>query len=476
MPATLEDLRETLTAASGAVSLVPKIIDRLLLEYVRKYSPLYKAIPRKTWLTDTYYFNQRNALPPAQFTTEAPSTTDVAAGQSNYVQNKFLIKHLQSQIDVSTFAAKVAIVNGNLFDLELSGAAKAMMWLEAMAHLWGSAAATLNTKRPQWDGLDVQLGTSSQNKLDAGNAALTLQMLDSTIDAVKTVVAEELDSNWFFLLTPKMQSRLNGLFVAQQRFNEGLTKIFSRDDYGIPGAVVGDNMLAADAGFEVQTYRGIPLVFSSFLSSQGTMGAITTVDGGGSGSQLANQAYYYMLEAVTQYGISVASAEANVTPTAGHNVTVSWSTPTITDVFGNTIPILSYRLFRSNAASNASGTESLYAIIPAKDGSDNPVTSFSDTGIPSTSSSLFATYATQSAGAAAAPDGVTFPRTTSTTEDIFLVPRDPEYMLVAVVNEIQSQMLAPVNARTRQFALTSDMALALRAPFFGAKLGRVKTA
>jgi hypothetical protein len=71
---------------------------------------------------------------------------------------------------------------------------------------------------------------------------------------------------------------------------------------------------------------------------------------------------------------------------------------------------------------------------------------------------------------------VSYPRFTATTEDILLLPRNPEYLVVPVVNEIQSQMLAPVNARTRQFALTSDMTLAMRAGLFGAKLYNVKTA
>ena len=75
MPATLEDLREAFTLAGGATSLTPKIIDRLLNELQRKYGPIHRAIPRKTWETDTFYFNQRTALPKAQFTVEAPATT-----------------------------------------------------------------------------------------------------------------------------------------------------------------------------------------------------------------------------------------------------------------------------------------------------------------------------------------------------------------------------------------------------------------
>lgn len=472
MPVTLEDLREAMTVSSGATPLVPKIIDRLLLEYKRAYAPIYHALPRKTWLTQTYFFNQRSALPKAQATTEAPSTTDVAASQSTYSQNSFDIKHMQSQLDISTFAAKVAMVNGNLFDLELSGAAKAMAWLEEIFHLWGHAKATINTKRPQWDGLDTQV--SSNNKIDAASSPLTLSMMDNMIDSVRGVAAQELGTDWFYVMSPRMQSRVNGLFVNQQRFNMEMTRIFQRDDFGIPNAPVVDNQLV-DAGMEVATYRSIPIVASNFLSNLGQMGSLTVADAGGSGSSLSNSnTYYYVVEAITRYGLMYASAEGNANPTTGHNISVTWSTPTPTDALGNTIDILGYRIYRSTT----SGQESLYAIVSAYDLSDNAVTSFTDTGLiqdPTVTNTLYWATVAKS-GSNAVSDGVTFPRQSSTTEDVYLIPRNPEYAVVPVVNELTTQMLAPVNARTRQFALTQDQTFALRAGAFAAKLYRVKTA
>lgn len=474
MPATLEGLRETLSTTNGATGLVPKIIDRLLLEQQRKYAPLHKAIPRKTWETNTYFYNQRNALPKAQSTTESPTTTQVASSQSNYAQTGFTIQHLQSQLDISTFAAKVAIVNGNLFDLELSGAAKSMAWLEDLYHLYGSQQATLNTLRPQWDGFDVQVGTA--NKINGAASALSLSLMDSMIDAVRNVVSQELGTDWFFHLSPKMSSRLNGLFIQQQRFNEGMATIYARDDFGIPGASVTDNKIAVDAGLEVQTYRGIPIVLSSFVGNLGQMGALSTTANAGTGSSLSTSTtYYYVVEAVSKVGLLYASTEVSASPAgSGNNITLSWTTPTPTDAFGNIVDIVGYRIFRSTT----SGAETLYAYSSAYNVSDAAVTAFTDTGlpqVPSTNAALFAaTVAVSSSNAAS--DGVTFPRLTSTTEDILLLPRNAEFMVVPVVNEVQSQMLAPVNARTRQFALTSDLTLAMRAGLFGAKLYNVKTA
>lgn len=474
MATSLQDIREAYTLAGGASALTPKIIDRLLSELVRKYAPLRRAIPRKTWESDVFYFNRRTALPKAQATTEAPSTTDVTASNSTYNQISFAVKHLQSQLDISTFAAKVATVNGNLFDLELAAASKAMAWLEEILHIWGSANATLNTKRPEWDGLDLLI--ASGNKIDAGTQTLTLSMLDNMIDAVKTVFASELGTDYFFMMSPKMQSKANSLFTNQQRFNAGMTKIFSRDDFGDPGSAVADNYI--DGGVELATYRGVPIVLSNFMSSQGSMTTVSTTGNTGSGSSLlAATTYYYVVEAVTRYGLTTASAEVSQAPAAnGNNVVLTWTTPTPTDVYGNTIDVLAYRIFRGTA----SGGESLYAIVSAYDNSDSAVTTFTDTGLvqdPTANSALYATTVAKSGGNAV-PDGVTFPRIQTTgqnVEDIYLIPRNPEFLVAPVVNDLTTTMLAPVNARTRQFALIEDMTLAMRAPAFAAKLSRVRS-
>jgi hypothetical protein len=55
------ELREALTA-TGASALIPKVIDPILLEYQRRYSPLVRAIPMQQWSADQYFFNQRTSV------------------------------------------------------------------------------------------------------------------------------------------------------------------------------------------------------------------------------------------------------------------------------------------------------------------------------------------------------------------------------------------------------------------------------
>lgn len=480
MPASLQEIRETFTVNQNALPLVPKIISRTLLEYVRKYKPLGgRILPRQTWMTDRYIFNQRTGIPTAQMTTEAPASTgtgSVAATSSAYNQVTYYIKHMQAALDISTFSAQVATVNGNVYDLELAGAAMAMAYLEEIQHLFGSAGATLNSIRPGWDGLDLLC--ASANKIDAASAAfsgqqIAIKHLDAVIDQVKSLVAMELSDNYALVVSPKMLSAINQLFVQYARYTKEM-RVFSRDDYGIPGGAVVDN--AFDGGIEVLSYRGIPIVESSFLASVGTMGTIAVAAGTGTGTFPGSQAYYYVVEAVTNYGITVASNEVNATPTTAQVNTVSWSAPTFNDAFGNPIPILNYRIHRGTAA----GAESLYAVVSAKDNTDTAITSFVDTNNPVNPSTNASAYATTVAvsGSNATSDGATFPRVQTTgqnVEDIFLVPRDPDFCVVPVVNEMQTVMLAPINARSRQFALTEDAVLAVRAPSFIGKISRVRS-
>ena len=105
-------------------------------------------------------------------------------------------------------------------------------------------------------------------------------------------------------------------------------------------------------------------------------------------------------------------------------------------------------------------------MIPAYDANDNPVTSWTDLGAASTSTAVYWQYG-------ASGDGYTYPNQYISgntgglgAENIYLVSRDPNLVVVPVVEELTPTMLAVVNARSRQFAVTGDQTLALRAGIF----------
>ncbi len=471
--ASLKQIQETLDLNSGAQYLYQPVIDRALFVARRAQTPLFRTIGRRTWNTPTYIFNEVTNYPQAQFTTEDPPASgvgSVVAGASVYSQISYPIKHWQAGMDLSKFSIQVARVNGNLAQLELDGASKSSVYLREMAYMYGTAGATVNTKRQANDGLDLLINVA--NKI-TGGAVVSFAMLDSMIDAVSNNLAEEIGSNYEIVMSPEMWSSLGRLFVTQQRFM-GETTIYPRDDRGRIGKPVTDNKSYVKGGLNVLTYRDIPLVKSTFLASRGQMTTVTAADAGGAGSSLANSLYSYIVEVVTDYGVSLGSAEAVVTPIAGHNVSLTWTTPAITDTNSNTRLNLWYRIFRT-AAAGASGTETLYAVVSAFNTSDAAVTTWTDTGLiqnPLVTNTLYAATVASS-GLNAAPDGVTTPRTNPSghvQQDIFLVPRDPDICCVAAVNEAHTEMLALVNARTQQMAYLGDETLALRGPAFAAKI------
>ena len=477
MPVSPSDLREAYNSNTAYIPLMPTIIDRALQEGSRKWRPLGRAFPRKTWTTLKYIFNQRQALASAQMTTKSPTAGQIAYTGSTFVENSFNIKNMETDLSIAKLDQQVATVNGSVYDLELQGAAESMCRLEDVMHLWGCENSSLASKRPQWNGVEFQIANNSQNRQAGAQAKVSFSTLDNLIDAAKTDAAQELGpDDFFFLLSNKMQTALSSSLTNQQRFNKDMTKIFARDDYGDPNAEVADNYL--DAGLEVATYRNIPLIFSSFMSSPGQMTTVS-ISASGSGSQLTNIAYYYVVEAVTRYGVSQASAEVTITPTAGQNVVLSWSTPVINDLYGNALDIFQYRIYRSGTT----GTESLYAVVNSTDANDAAVTGFTDTGavaVPvagQTYNNVFITVATSN-GTVAIPDGLNFPRLVvngKNLESIYLLPRNPDFLVVAVLNEMTPVMLAPTLARSSQFALIADMCLAMRNGFFAAKVDQVST-
>lgn len=418
-------------------------------------------------------------MPQAQAVQEAPPLTGVGSVQptvSTYVQNSFPIKHFQVNGDVSLFAQKVARVNGSLLNLEIEGAIRSMGWLEEILHIYGNSQATALTQRPQWDGLRTQIGAA--NKIDAVqlnvNGLLNLPMLDAAMDAIRIPYANNLQGQgFFFLLSPKMQSKLVQLTQTETRVLLEKTLFKPMDDGGVMGAPIKINNV--DPGVEVYSYRGIPIILTSFLSAPGQMGAVTLSQAAGTTPFLGAAVRYYQVTAITVFGETLTSAEVSITiGTTANSVTLSWSTPSIIDPISNAaVPLLAYGIFEAATT----GKETLLAVVPAFDQNDAAVTSWTDLGAASTvGSSVF--YQVGANG-----DGVTYPNQFTTgnpngygSENIYLVCRDPNLVVVPTVNDLTPQLLALVNARSRQFAITADECLAMRAPLFASAIERVRFA
>lgn len=466
--ATMRQLLESLTT-TGVSGAIPKEIRASLFEENRKNNPLYGALPRFPTETNQYYWVKRNQLPAGGMSLEAPPFTgagSVTAASSNYANtNSTIIRNITFKGDVGLIAEQVATRVGSVIQNEIKGQVENESRLETVMNLYGSQAATFNSNKIQWDGFNRLINSANALKYGgSGSSSPVAQThLDNLFDQVRTNTGtQNLGGMWAYLVSPKMETAINALFTQTMRTDMPLdsgtvSAQIDPDVFGQKDQQFYRTFVRMMAGLNVRTYRGCPILTSDFLTPTGQMGTLTLGDGGANSTTFnGSTTVYYRMEGVTLLGRTIASAEASNTPANGHGVSISWSTPNITDAFGNAYPVLNYRLYRATS----SGAETLYAIISAYDSSDNPVTSVTDNNVvlnPFTGSSGYM-YTVASAGNS---DGVNVPATASTVEDIYLIPLDPDICGMAVLNETRTMQLAPILSRSVQFETTSDMALAL---------------
>lgn len=446
------ELQEALTAA-GVAPLIQKVIDPMLLEYVRRYSPLTASIPSTHWGSDSYYFNTRTAIAPGGFVTDGGARP---VGNSTYTQSSFSMKHLQSVGAVTGYAQEVTRAQiGDLRRREIEGAVRGLYWDIETALIHGRADATVNGPYPQFDGMAAQFSTLSgvnQNVQDANGANLSLGWIDSLIDMVESNAAQSIfDAQWMIVLSPTANSRIAQLLTNQQRFND---------------------RVEVAAGLLVPTYRDIPLIKSSFLSARGlTMNAVTTATAT-TGGTLAAATYKYQVSAVmARYGELLPCAEVSQATTGSTStVTLSFTPPSGPD---GAAP-LSYLVWRTNGAT---GTETLLGYVDANVGvAADGVTPIVATSIVDTGSALIPQNgATQPAVVPAAYFGTNSGMGVRSGEDIYLIARDPDLVIRPYVRDVSPVEVYPTTSQpdALPFALVSDTTLAVRAPKYGGRIRNV---
>lgn len=444
-------IEEALTAV-GAGALVQKRIDPLVNELQRRYAPLLATIPAVQWNSTVFNWNTRTKLPSAGSTTDG-GTRPVST--STYVQSPVTIQHLLAVGSVTGYAEAVTQSFGSLRGREIIGAIKEMGFATETMLQAGNAAATQYGPYPQSDGLDTLCNVTSgatQNVQDFAGAAFTLGKLDTVIEMVESNVAGDLfSSDWCFVMSSAMESRIAQLLTAQQRFDN------------LPTATVG-------AGLVVLTYRDIPLIKSSFLNSKGgAMGTVTSTTATTGGSIASTAHRFYQVSAVLPtYGESAPSAEVDsgaIGAGSTNIVTLAFTPPTTAD--GS--PVLLYKVWESATT----GTETLLGVVDGVVGLSGdgvtaiPTTSIVDTGvtlIPQNGSTVpaqtNAAYVGQNSGFGVRP---------ASGQDFYLVSRDPANIVRPYVRDCQPvPNLAPtvVSPDQTPYALVTDTALGLRMPTF----------
>lgn len=445
------ELEEAILTASGAAALVQKVISPVLLEYVRRYSPMVAAIPSDPWNSDVYYFNTRTALVPGGFVTDGGARP---VGSSTYQQSSFQMKHLQAVGAITGYAERVTAAQiGSLRQKEIQGTVKGLAWDIETAIDWGNAASTANGPYPQFDGLDTQCSTFSgttQNAIDAGGASFSTGYLDTLIDLVESNMSEPVDNaEWMFVVSSTANSMLSQILLSQQRYTQ---------------------TVEISPGLIVPTYRNVPLVKSSFLSGKAVTMPTVTTSTSTTGGTLAAATYYYRVTAVmARYGETLACAEVNqVTTGSTSTVTLSFTPPTGPD---SAVPIL-YKVFRSTAT----GTETLQGYVDANVGlSGDGVTPIQTISILDTGAALIpqGTSNVQPTIVPASYFGTNSGHKPKTGDDVYLISRDSDNVIRPYVRDITPVEVFPTTAQpdALPFALVTDTTFGVRAPKY---LGRLR--
>lgn len=449
----MSDIAEALTAANVS-ALVQKQIDPLLLEYQRRYSPLVRALPSTKWGSTTYYFNTRTNRVPGGFVTDGGARP---VGTSTYAQSKFDIKNMQSVGSVTGYAAEVTRdLIGDLRAQEIESAVQGLLWDIESAIGWGNAAATANGPYPQFDGLDTQVSTftgTAQNAVNAAGASISLSLLDQLIDLVESNAAMPVDASpWMFVLSPTANSKIAQLFTNQQRFM---------------------NEVEVATGLNVPSYRGIPLIKSSFMSARSSqMGTVTSATATTGGSLAASTYFYKVTAVIARYGEIAASAEVSQATTGtASTVTLSFTPPVGSD---NALPVL-YKVYRGTAA----GNETLLGYVDANVGllgdGVTPIvaTSIVDTGTALVPQNGATVPANSPAGYVGTNTGM-LPRAAN-GESVYLISRDRNFVVRPYVRDIRPVDVYPTTSSPDQlpFALVSDTTLAIRAQKYTGRLSNV---
>lgn len=450
------ELQEALTAASSVTPLIQKQIDPLLLEYQRRYSPLLAAVPTKQWGSTQYFFNRRTARP------DAGGVVDGGArpiGNSTYEQASFNIRLFQAVGSVTGFAQTVTRdLVGDLRQLEIDGTVQSLLWTLECDAVWGNDPATALGAYPIMSGLDYLVsnwsaGSGSNafiNALDVNNN-FSLARLDQLIDMVESNAAMPIGSSYMFVMSPRMASAVAQAAFPQQRF--------------------GSTPTTQVAGLNVPSYRDVPIIKSSFLSPRTfQMGTVTSGTTAAGGTLAQNTNYkYYVSAVIARFGeIQVCAEVSQTTGNTNANNIITLTVAAPSNMPDGATPIL-YKVYRT-AGGGASNTETLLGVVDAFDTTGVATTSIIDTG------TNLQTNSSGNTGPSAYVGGNSgcFPRGAG-QEDLYLVPRDQNFMVRPYTRDVQVIPLAPTVTApdTLPFALVSDTCLAVRAPKYVGRLSRV---
>lgn len=328
------DLEKALTTTANAPQLWQEQLSPQIYNLLVKELPLLEAIGIDQAQSPVHQYRKRTSVPSGWVQGELG---DADFRSATYELRDVALKIVRSWGGVSSFAQGLTAQFVNQLQEQINasvlGVANTLEWLL----FFGNASDAF-----QFNGIEAAVNADAKAKLaignggsnlDLGGAALSLTNLDAMIDQTRTYRGSASDK-WMFVLSQPMISRVSALQTRVTRLTD---------------------RVKMEGGFEMETYRGIPLMPTTLFTPLSTSTSPTLSGSAVAGGTVTAGTYYYAISSVTLNGEQKASAAASVT-TATTNLTarLTWTADANAKL---------YKVWRGTT--NVVADMSLVAVIPA---------------------------------------------------------------------------------------------------------------
>ncbi|MCX5786062.1 MAG: phage major capsid protein [Elusimicrobia bacterium] len=237
----LEQLKKALDMANAGGALQQPMVDKVLQELIEVNNPLRVNLPRKPGSGSAWILNQRTSRGAgASFVNDSEEPTETQGGVA---QKTF---PYASILDRRKITRKLQAVGKSMLDVEAEEVENGLQNVrdtEENALINGDSS--VNNK--QFNGIRKLIPPGQMAIAGANGAPLTLELLDAAIDMNR-------GNPSMLIMSKKANRKLNGLLQAQQRFTD---------------------TMEVKGGFRVQSYNGIPIFRSIWISDAQTQGTAT---------------------------------------------------------------------------------------------------------------------------------------------------------------------------------------------------------
>lgn len=330
----MTDLEKALTTAAGTPQLWQEQLSPHIYNLLLKELPLLEALRIEQAQSPIHQYRKRTSLPSGWVQGEL-ADADFRSG--TYELKDVALKIVRAWGGVSSFAQGLTTQFVNQLQEQINvsvlGVANTLEWLI----FYGNTADSF-----QFNGVEAFVNADSTAKQAIGNggsnynidgAALTLSHLDAMIDKTRSWRGSTGDE-WMFVLSQPMISRISAL---QTRVTRTVERV------------------KMEGGFEMETYRGVPLMPTTLFTPLSTSTSPTLSGSAAAGGALSAGTYYYAISSVTLNGEQKASAAQSVTTATTNLIArLTWTADANAKL---------YKIWRGSTSTVAD--MSLVAVIPA---------------------------------------------------------------------------------------------------------------